>query len=70
MNSSCKTYVEIDLASLQYVIFIKPLVICSTETLSFNSDQFTNNSINMVIEDKINEHFVLNKEHFFTAFLV
>jgi hypothetical protein len=35
MDSSCKTYVKTDLASLHYVTFIEPLVVCPTEALSF-----------------------------------
>jgi hypothetical protein len=70
MDSSYKIHVETDLASLHYVTFIELLAICPTNALSFESDQFTNNNINKVIEDKINEPFILNEEHFFTAFLV
>jgi hypothetical protein len=70
IDPSCKTYVENDLISLHYVTFIELLAICPTETLSFDSDQFTNNSINEVIEEKTNDPFLLLEEHFFTAFLV
>jgi hypothetical protein len=70
MDSSCKTYVETDLISLHYVTFIEPLVVYPTEALSFDSDEFMNNSINKVIEEKTNESFVLLNEHFFTDFLV
>jgi hypothetical protein len=70
MDSSCKTYVKSDLASLHYVAFIEPIVICTMEVLSFHSDQFTNNAINKVIQDKISDPFILNQEHFFTTFLV
>jgi hypothetical protein len=35
-----------------------------------DSDQFMNNSINKVIKEKINDHFLLLKEYFFTTFLV
>jgi hypothetical protein len=70
MDSFCKTYVEIDLTSLQYVTFIEPLAVCPTEALSFDSNQFTNNINNKVIEEKMNDPFVLLEEHFFTTFLV
>jgi hypothetical protein len=40
------------LASLHYVTFIEPLVVCPTEALSFDSDEFMNNAINKVIEEK------------------
>jgi hypothetical protein len=52
MNHFCKTYAETDLTLLHYITFIKPLAICPTEALSFDSDQFMNNSINKVIEEK------------------
>jgi hypothetical protein len=55
MVSSYKTYVESDLASVHYVTFIEPLTVCPTET---------------VIEEKMNDSFVLLEEHYFTAFLV
>jgi hypothetical protein len=71
MEPSCKTYVKTDMVSLHYVTFIEPLAICLTEALSFDSDQFTKNSINKVIEEKTNDPFVLLQEHFFDAgFLV
>jgi hypothetical protein len=70
MDSSCKTYVETDLISLHYVTFIEPLVVYPTEALSFDSDEFMNNNINKVIEEKTNESFVLLNEHFFIDFLV
>jgi hypothetical protein len=70
MDPSCKTYVKNDLISLHYVTFIELLAICPTETPSFDSDQFTDNSINEVIEEKTNDPFLLLEEHFFTAFLV
>jgi hypothetical protein len=57
MNSSCKTYVETDLASLYYVTFIAPLAVCPTEALSIDYDQFTNNTINKVIEEKNEQLF-------------
>jgi hypothetical protein len=70
MDSSCKTYVEIDLTSLHYVTFIGPHVICPTDALSFDSDQFANNTINKVIEEKMNDSFMLLEEHYFTDFWV
>jgi hypothetical protein len=57
MDSSCKTYVETDLASLYYVTFIAPLAVCPTEALSIDYDQFTNNTINKVIEEKSEQLF-------------
>jgi hypothetical protein len=45
IESSCKTYVETDLALLHYVTFIESLAICPMEALYFDSDQFTKNSI-------------------------
>jgi hypothetical protein len=70
MDSSYKTYVKTDLASLHFVIFIEPLAVCPTEALSFNSDQFTNNTINKVIEEKNYDSFMLHKEHYFADFWV
>jgi hypothetical protein len=52
MDSFCKTYIKTDLASLHYVTFIELLVVCPTEALSFDSDEFMNNAINKVIEEK------------------
>jgi hypothetical protein len=59
MDPSCKTYVKNDLISLHYVTFIELLAISPTETPSFDSDQFTDNSINEVIEEKTNDPFLL-----------
>jgi hypothetical protein len=67
MDYSCKIYVKTDLASLA---FIEPLVVCSMEALSFDSNEFMNNAINMVIEENTNEPIVLLEEYFFIAFLV
>jgi hypothetical protein len=67
MDYSCKIYVKTDLVSLA---FIEPLVVCLMEALSFDSNEFMNNAINMVIEENTNEPIVLLEEHFFTAFLV
>jgi hypothetical protein len=52
MDPFCKIYVETDLASLHYTTFIEPFAICPMEALSFDSDQFMNNSINKVIKEK------------------
>jgi hypothetical protein len=52
------------------VTFIEPLAVCSTEALSFDSNEFTNNAINKVIEENTNESIVLLEEHFFATFLV
>jgi hypothetical protein len=70
INPSCKAYVKTNLTSLHHVTFIELLGICPTEALSFDSDQFTNNSINMVIEEKTSDPFVLLEEYFFATFLV
>jgi hypothetical protein len=40
MDPFCKSYAEIDLASLHYVTFIEPLVIIPMESLSFGFEQF------------------------------
>jgi hypothetical protein len=47
-----KSYAKTDLSSLHYFSFIKPLAILITEAMSFDSEQFKNNSINHVIEAK------------------
>jgi hypothetical protein len=59
MDPFCKSCAKTNLVSLHYVTFIEPLAIFPTKALSFDSKQFTNNSINKVIE-----------EHFFTAGLL
>jgi hypothetical protein len=59
-----------DLASLHYVIFIKPIVVSLSETLCFDSKQFTNTSINKLIEAKPKTPFMLFETHFFTNVLV
>jgi hypothetical protein len=66
----CKSYVKTDLASLHYVTFIEPLVVFPMEAMSFDSRQFTNNSINKVIEAKTKDHFLLFEEHFLPIVLV
>jgi hypothetical protein len=50
MNSFYKSCTETDFATLHYVTFIKPLGVFPTEALSFDSEQFTNNSINKEFE--------------------
>jgi hypothetical protein len=65
-----KSYGATDLASLHYVTFIEPFAVLPTETLSFDFEKFTNNSIKQMIEEKINDHFLLLEEHFFTAILL
>jgi hypothetical protein len=69
MDHCYKIYIKTELTSLHYVTFIESLAIGPTEALSFDSDQFTNNSINKVIEEKTNDPFLLLEEHFFIAFL-
>jgi hypothetical protein len=66
----CKSCVKTDLASLHYVSFIEPLAIFPTKALSFDSEQFMNNSINKVIEEKTNDPFLLLEEHFFATVLL
>jgi hypothetical protein len=44
-------------ATLHYVTFIEPLVVLQTKALSFDSEEFLNNSINKVIESKSNDFF-------------
>jgi hypothetical protein len=61
MDPFCKAYIEIDLASL---------AVMPTESLSFGYERFMNNSINKMIEEKINDPFLLLKEHFFTIVLL
>jgi hypothetical protein len=40
------------------------------QSLSFGSDQFMNNSVTKLIEEKTNDPFILLGEHFFVAFLL
>jgi hypothetical protein len=64
MDHFYKSYVETDLAMLHYVIFIEPLVVSQTEVLSFDSNDFTSNSMKKVIQGNINDSFVLLEEFF------
>jgi hypothetical protein len=59
-----------DLATLHYVTFIEPFGVFSTEPLSFNSEQFMNNSISNIFESKLNGPFLLFEEHFFAVVLL
>jgi hypothetical protein len=61
-----KSYGETNLASLHSVTFIEPLTV---RPMSFNSEQFVNNSIK-VIEAKNRNPFLLSEEHFFAAVLM
>jgi hypothetical protein len=70
MDRFCKTNIKTDLSTLHYVAFIEPLTVSPMEVLSFDSEQFTNNSNNKVIEAKIIDHFVLLEEHFITTVLL
>jgi hypothetical protein len=70
MDPFCKSCVTTNLASIHYVTFIEPLVVFSTEAMSFDSKQFTNISINKEIELKTEDPFLVLDEHFFTADLV
>jgi hypothetical protein len=58
MNTLC------DLASLHYVTFIEPHAISPSEALCFNSKQFTNTTINKLIEAKPKDHFLIFEEYF------
>jgi hypothetical protein len=70
MNSFYKSCTETDFATLHYVTFIELLGVFPTEALSFDSEQFTNNSINKEFESKTNHYFLLFEEHFFGTVLV
>jgi hypothetical protein len=70
MDRFYKTNNETDLARLYYVAFIEPMTIFPTETLSFDSKQFTNNSMNKVIEAETTDHFLLLEEHFTVTVLL
>jgi hypothetical protein len=70
MDHFCKTNIKTDLATLHYMTFIEPLTIFSTEALSFDSEQFTNNSINKVIEAKTTDPFLQLEEHFIAVVLL
>jgi hypothetical protein len=59
-----------DLATLHYVTFIEPFGVFSIEPLSFNSEQFMNNSISNIFESKLNDPFLLFEEHFFAVVLL
>jgi hypothetical protein len=50
--------------------YIEPLTIFPAKALPFDSEQFTNNSINKVIKEKINNSFLLLEEYFFAAVLL
>jgi hypothetical protein len=64
MDPCSRAYVEIDLISLHYVTFINP----PTESLFLGSEWFMNNSINKLIEEKVNDPFLL-KEYLFITIL-
>jgi hypothetical protein len=67
MDHCCKSCVKTNLASLHYATFIEPLTVRPIEALSFDSEQFANNSIK-VIEAKNRNPFLLSKEHFSPLF--
>jgi hypothetical protein len=67
MNSYCKSYAQIDLASLHYVTFIELHVIIWTESLTFGLDQFMNKSVD---RGKTKDHFLLIKDNLFAAALL
>jgi hypothetical protein len=70
MDTFYKSCVKIDLAWLHYVTIIEPLTVMPTESLSIHSEQFMNNFINKLIEEKINDPFLLLEEHFFATILL
>jgi hypothetical protein len=70
MDLFYKSNAETDLASLHYVTFIKLLVVFPMEALSFDSKQFTNNSMKKVIGGERNNPFLLLEEHFFAIILL
>jgi hypothetical protein len=70
MDHFYKTNNETNLATLHYVAFIEPLTVSPMEVLSFDSEQFMNNSNNKVIEAKTTNHFVLLEEHFIATVLL
>jgi hypothetical protein len=51
---------ETDLASLHYTTFVEPLTVLLREALSFDSDQFANNSIKL-FEAKNKKSFLLQR---------
>jgi hypothetical protein len=70
MDLFYKSNTKINLVSLHYITFIESLVVFPTEALSFDSEQFTNNSGKKMIEGARNDHFVLLEEHFFAVVLL
>jgi hypothetical protein len=59
MDHFYKSCVETDLASLHYVTFVEPLTVLPTEALSFDSNEFMNNSINKLIQEEKKNPFLL-----------
>jgi hypothetical protein len=70
MDRFCKSNIKTDLFTLHYITFIDPLMVPPMDVLSFESEQFTNNFINKVIEAKTNKPFILHKENFLGAVLL
>jgi hypothetical protein len=70
MDHFYKSNAETDLVTLYYVTFIEPLTVFPMEALSLDSEQFMNNSINKVIEAKINDHFLLLRTFLHRSFVV
>jgi hypothetical protein len=70
MDHFYRTNTENDLVTLHYVAFIEPMTIFLMEALSFDSEQFTSNSINKAIEAETTNPFLLLKEHFDTTVLL
>jgi hypothetical protein len=67
MDSFYISCVETNLATLHYVTFIEPFDVLSTEAISFDVQQFTNNYGNKVFESKKSDPLVLLDEHFIAA---
>jgi hypothetical protein len=70
MDPFCKSYAQIDLASLHYITFIEPHIIIPMESLSFGLDHFMNKSINVLIEGKTNDPFHLLEDNLFAIALL
>jgi hypothetical protein len=71
MDLFCKSYAEGDFASLYYVTFIESLaVFFQQRPCPSTRKSLQNNSNNKLIEEKINDSFLILEEHFFAIILV
>jgi hypothetical protein len=70
MDTFCKSYGATNLASLHYVTFIEPFAILPMEAMPFDFEYFRNNSIDKMIDEKIDDPFLLLEEHFFATVLL